>query len=113
MSVFLYLMVFGCFGQSEEVLGARRALLNVRELWCPIVIQLQRFMVAVHDERGGSARDPLVWDHVTGIKQSRADAWVNVDLALRPRPPGPGACLVRTLLPGLTALACCVSSLLS
>ena len=33
--------------QSEEVLDARRTLLNARELWYPILLQLYRFMVAV------------------------------------------------------------------
>ena len=54
--------------QPEEVMDVRRALLNARELWYPIVLQLHRFMVAIswvsvnHDGRGGSATDPFVWD---------------------------------------------------
>ena len=44
-------------------------MLNARNHWYPIMQQLYRFMIAIprvavnHDERGGSAPDPLVWDH--------------------------------------------------
>ena len=54
--------------QPEEVMDVRRAVLNARELWYPIILQLHRYMVAVsrvsvnHDGRGGSAPVPLVWD---------------------------------------------------
>ena len=54
--------------QTEVVMDVRRALLNARELWYLIVLQLHRFIVAVsrvsvhHDGRGRSAPDPLVWD---------------------------------------------------
>ena len=60
--------------QSEAATDARRALLNARELWHPVVLQLHRFMVAVshvsvnHDGRGGSALDPLVWDQGSRLK---------------------------------------------
>ena len=33
--------------QSETITDARRVLLNAREFWCPIVLQLHRFMVAI------------------------------------------------------------------
>ena len=80
--------------EAEEVLDVRRALLNARELWYPIVLQLHRFMVAVsrvsvnHDGRGGSAPDPLVWDQGSRKKQRRIEERGNEDLAMLPGPPG-------------------------
>ena len=47
--------------QSEAVMNTRRALLQARTHWYPIMLQLHRFMIAVsrvsvnYDERGGSA----------------------------------------------------------
>ena len=44
----------------------RRALLNARNLWYPVILQLHGYMVAVsgvavnHGGRGGSASGPLV-----------------------------------------------------
>ena len=54
--------------QSEVLIDARRRLLRARSHWCPIMIDLHRFMIAIarvsvnHDGRGGTAPDPLVWD---------------------------------------------------
>ena len=54
--------------QSDAAIAARLALLNAREFWHPIMLQLHRFVVAVsrvsvnHDGRGGSTPDPLVWE---------------------------------------------------
>ena len=72
---------------SELVMDTRRALLDPRNLRYPVILQLQRYMVAVsgvavdHDGRGGSAPDPLVWGHGKS-KQRKADTRVNVDLPL-------------------------------
>ena len=72
--------------QSELFMGARRTLLNVRDHWYPIVLQLHRFMIAVarvtvnYDGRGRSVPDPLVWDQGGRKKTSRVDIRVNVDL---------------------------------
>ena len=33
--------------QSKAVMDVRRALVNARDLWCPIMLQFHRFMVAV------------------------------------------------------------------
>ena len=62
--------------QSELRMDAGRVLLNARNHWYPIM-QLRRFMIAVsgvtfnHDGRGGSAPDPLVWDHGVGRSSAR------------------------------------------
>ena len=54
--------------QFELLMDARRVLLKVRHHWYPVMLQLNRFMIAVarvtvnHDGRGGTAPDPLVWD---------------------------------------------------
>ena len=80
--------------QSEVVMDARRALLNAWEYWYSIILQLHRFMVAVspvsvnHDERGGSALDPLVWGRGSRMKQRKVYVRVNIDLSSLPRPPG-------------------------
>ena len=105
------------------------SLLSARELWFPIVLQLDRFMVAAsrvsvnHDGRGGSAPDPLFLDQGSRSKQRRVDIRVHVDLAMLPGPPGflnwswfqvrvGSASLVLILLLGPAVSVCCVSSLL-
>ena len=73
--------------QSELAMDTRRALLNAGNLWCPVILQLHRYMVAVsgvavnHDGRGGSAPEPPVWDHGGKRNQRRTDIRVNIDLA--------------------------------
>ena len=69
-------------------LGRRHQTDDVMEY--TVMLQLHRKMVAVsrdsvdHDDRGGSAPDPIVW-----IKKHRkVDIRVNVDLASMPCPPG-------------------------
>ena len=53
--------------QSEVFIDARRRLLKARSYWYPIMLYLHRFMIAVarvtvnHDDRRGTAPDPLVW----------------------------------------------------
>ena len=80
--------------QSEMLIDARRILLNVRNHWYHIMLQLHRFMIAVarvtvnHDGRGGTAPDPLVWDQGGQRKTRSIDIRVNVDLASLPGPPG-------------------------
>ena len=73
-----------------------------------------RFPGFIHDDPGGSAPDPLVWDQGSCRKQRKVDVRVNVDLAALPGPTGflhgPWM-LVRTLLPGLKVLVCCAGSL--
>ena len=79
--------------QTEAVLDIRLALVNARELCCPIVLQLHWFMIAIsrvsvnHDGRGGTAPDPRVWDLGSLAKQRKVDIWANVDLAMLPGPP--------------------------
>ena len=79
--------------QSEFLTDARRKLLKVRNHWYPILLQLQRFKIAVarvtvnHVGRGGTAPDPLVWDLGGRKKTRRTDIRVNVDLASLPGPP--------------------------
>ena len=61
----------------RTALAARRVLLNARNRWYPIMLQLHRFMVAIsrvavnHDGEGGSALDPLVWDQGSRKKQRK------------------------------------------
>ena len=43
---------------------------------------------ADHDERGGSAPDPLVWDHKSRKKQRKVEIRVNIDLTSLPGSPG-------------------------
>ena len=65
--------------QSEAVMDIRRALVKARELWCTIVRQLHRLMIAIsrisvnHDWRGGTAPYPLVWDQESRAKQRKVD----------------------------------------
>ena len=97
--------------QSELLIDARRRLLQVRNHWCPVMLRLHRFVIAVakvavnHDgggREGGTAPDPLVWDQGGKRKTRRADIRVNVDLASLPGSPGflgrpwmqvPGGCI--------------------
>ena len=80
--------------QSEVLIDARRRLLKTRSYWYPIMLELHRFMIAVarvsvnHDERGGTALDPLVWDQESRPKARKLAIGVNLDLASLPGPPG-------------------------
>ena len=80
--------------QSEVLIDARRRLLEARSYWYPILSDLHRFMIAVarvsvnHDGKGGTAPDPLVWDHGSRPKVRKLEVRVNVDLASLPGPPG-------------------------
>ena len=68
--------------QSEILIDARRRLLQARSYLYPIMLDLQRFMIAV------ARADPLVWDQESKPKVRKPDIRVNVDLASLPGPPG-------------------------
>ena len=78
--------------QSEMLIDARRWLLRARSHWCPILLDLHRFMIAVarvsvnHDCKGGTAPDPLVWDQGSKPKVLKLAIRVTVDLASLPGP---------------------------
>ena len=80
--------------QSELLIDARRRLLQARSHWCPIMLDMHRFMIAVarvsvnHDGKGGTAPDPLVWDQGSRPKVGKLAIRVNVDLPSLPGPPG-------------------------
>ena len=58
---------FGRRRVSPAVIDARRNLSGVRGLWYPVILDFQRFFVAIsrtvvnHDGQSGTAPDPLVW----------------------------------------------------
>ena len=80
--------------QSEVLIDAKRRLLQARSYWYPIMLDVQRFMIAVarvavnHDGKGGTAPDHLVWDQGGRPKARKLDLRVNVDLASLRRPAG-------------------------
>ena len=80
--------------QSEVLIDAGRRLLTARTHWCPIFLDLHRFMIAVarvsvnHDGKGGTAPDPLVLDQGSRSEVRKLAIMVNVDLASLPGPPG-------------------------
>ena len=77
--------------QSEILIDARRKLLQARSHWYPFMLDLHRFIIAVarvsvnHEGKGGTAPNPLVWDHGN---RPKVDTRINVDLASLPGPPG-------------------------
>ena len=72
--------------QTENLIDARRRLLQARGYWYPVVADLHRFMIAIarisvnHDGKGGTAPDPLVWDQGSKPKARKLAIRVNVDL---------------------------------
>ena len=76
--------------QSDLLMDAGRVLLNARNHWYPIMLQLHRFMIAVARVavNQDDALDPLVWDQGGPKKARKLDVRVNVDLASLPGPPG-------------------------
>ena len=83
----------GGLRQHDDVITARRDLLRVRRLWCPIIHDLHRFMVAIsrievnHDGFGGTAPDAMVWDK-GGIVKTRAPSFrLIIDHTTLPGPP--------------------------
>ena len=75
-------------------IDARRRLLQARSHWFPIMLDLHRFMIAVarvsvnHDDKGGIAPDPLVWNQGSRPKIRKLDIRMDADLAFLPGPPG-------------------------
>ena len=75
------------------VIDARRNLCGVCGRWCPVVLDLHRFFIAIaravvnHDGRGGVAPDPLVWSAGARPKRRRPLCAVR-DRAFLPGPPG-------------------------
>ena len=89
------------------------------------MLDLHRFVIAVagviviHDGRGGTAPNLLVWDQGVRPKARKLDIRVNVDLASLPGPPGffggpwlQVTFLVLILLSGRTVLVFCLNLLL-
>ena len=58
----------GRLRQQDDVITARRDLLQIRRFWYPIIFDLHKFMVGIsrievnHDGLGGTAPDAMVWD---------------------------------------------------
>ena len=95
----------GRLRQQDDVITARRDLLQVRRFWCPISFDLHKFMVAVsrievnHDGFGGTAPDAMVWDK-GGIVKTRAPSFrLIVDHATLPGRPGFLSSTLCTLYP--------------
>ena len=63
--------------QEEAVMDIRRAIIDAKDLWYPIMLLLHRFMVAIsrvavyHNGQGGTALDPLVWGQGVGLSCAR------------------------------------------
>ena len=102
--------------QTELLVDARRVLLDARNSWYFIMLQLHRFMIAVsrvavnHDGKGVLAPDPLVWDQGSKKKLLWTDIMVNLNLASLPGPPGfLNGPWVLMLLPGHTVLGSCAA----
>ena len=80
--------------QPEEVMDVRRALINVRVLWCSIMLQLRQLTIAIsqvsvnHDGSGGIAPDPFVWHQGGRAEQRKVDIQVAVDFTTLLGPPG-------------------------
>ena len=80
--------------QTENLIDARRRLLQARGYWFPIMTDLHRFMIAIarvsvnHDGKGGTAPDPLVWEQRSRPKVRKLATRVCVDLASLLGPPG-------------------------
>ena len=84
----------GRLRQNDEVITARRDLLRVRRFWYPIILDLQKFMVAIsrievnHDGFGGTAPDAMVWDKGGVVKTRTPYFRLVVDHSTLPSPPG-------------------------
>ena len=83
---------FSRLRQPAAGIDARRNLLKSKKEWYPRILSLHRFLIATareslnHSDGGGSAIDPLCWDH--GSKVRRVDERVVVEFAKMPGPPG-------------------------
>ena len=84
---------FGRRRVGNAVIDARRNLSGVCGRWCPGILDLHRFFIAIsravvnHDGRDGTAPDPLVWSAGAHPKRRRLVHAVR-DRAFLPRPPG-------------------------
>ena len=80
---------------GNAVIDARRNLSGVCGRWCPVILDLHRFFIAIsrtvvnHDGRDGTAPDPLVWSAGARPKRRRLVHAVR-DRAFLPGPPGIG-----------------------
>ena len=70
----------GRLRQQDAVITARRDLLRVRRFWCPIILDLHKFIGAIsrievnHDGFGGTALDAMFWDK-GGVVKTRAPSF--------------------------------------
>ena len=84
---------FGRRRVGNAVIDARRNLSAVCNRWYPVLLDLHRFFIAVsravvnHDDRDGSAPDPLVWS-VGALPRRRRLVHAVRDRAFLPGPPG-------------------------
>ena len=76
----------GWIRQSEAVMDIIRVLVDARELWYPIG-QQHHSMIAIslvsvdHEERSGTAPDPLFGIRGVGLSSAKVDIRIDVDLA--------------------------------
>ncbi len=82
----------GRLRQQDDVITARRDLLQIRRFWYPVIFDLHKFMVAIsrievnHDGFGGTVSDVMVWDK-GGVVKARAPSFrLIVDHATLPGP---------------------------
>ena len=84
---------FGRRRVGNAVIDARRNLSGVCGRWYPVLLDLHRFFIAIsravvsHDDRDGTAPDPLVWSAGALPKRRRLVLAVR-DQAFLPGPPG-------------------------
>ena len=84
----------GRLRQQDDVITARRDLLRARRYWYPILLDLQKFMVAIsrievnHDGSGVTAPDAMVWDHGGLVKIRASSLRLIVGCASLPGSPG-------------------------
>ena len=79
--------------QNDGFISARRALLQARRHWYPIMVDLNKFTVAVsriavsHDGYCGAIPDAMVWDNGSILKPRFSPIGVIIDQASLPGPP--------------------------
>ena len=90
-------MVDNVDARHEDLIGndgAGRAVIQVRRRWYPIMLELQKKMVAIsrievnHDGNGGTAPDATMWDKGCILKPRASSLRVIVDHASLPSPQG-------------------------
>ena len=83
---------FGRRRVGNAVIDARRTLSGVCGRWCPVILDLHRFFIAIsrtvvnHDGNDGTPPDPLVWSSGAIPKRRRLVHAVR-DRAMLPGPP--------------------------